>query len=169
MPLPLGTVAVLKTAAEDVHQDRQPLLTRFRRRPHVQIEAVLAHPIAAKPIVGGWRGPLHAARAELVGFAYALPVLHRLWFPPAQISDRRLRKRDSLEATNTGTRLDRRLDESIGGLDAIAGVRRSSQRRAETDRNDERDDAIQWFHKNLREHISVRISTSASWPSWLHS
>src|ERR1019366_375598 len=140
--------AIRKPAAEDVHQNRQFLPTRFGRRPHVQIEAIFAHPVAAEPVVGPWRGDLHAARTELAGVAHARPVLHGLWFFPAQIADRRLRKRDSLKAADSGVRLGSRLDEAIGDLDAVGGEPLSGPSCADADRND-KDGAIHCLHTYL--------------------
>src|ERR1043166_3799535 len=101
----LRAIPILKATAENIHKNGQPLPVRFGRGPDIEIQAVLAHAIAAKPIVGGWRGSLHAARAELTRAAHARPVLHRLWCPPAQIAYGRQRKWDSFKTPDWGTRL----------------------------------------------------------------
>src|SRR5207253_175399 len=96
----LRTIAVLEPTAENIKQDGEVLVARLRGSPDVQIEAVLAHAVAAEPIICVGRSQLHASRSELVGIADALPVLDGLGLAPAQVSDRRLAKRDALEAAH---------------------------------------------------------------------
>src|SRR5271165_4567341 len=72
------TVTVLEAASENIEQDGEFLRPRFGCGPDVQVEAVLAHAIAAEPVVCAGRSPLHASWSELVGIADALPVLDGL-------------------------------------------------------------------------------------------
>src|SRR5579885_243295 len=80
----LRSIAVLEAATEDVYQYRELLAIRFRRRPDVQVEAILAHTVAAEPVVRVRSGSLHTAWPELVGVADATPVLGRLRLAPAK-------------------------------------------------------------------------------------
>src|SRR5512144_1059241 len=57
----LGTIAVSEAAAVDVDEYGQLFLLRFGGCPYVQVQAALAHSVAAEPVVGGGIGHLHAA------------------------------------------------------------------------------------------------------------
>src|ERR1035438_7066120 len=69
----LRAVAVLEAAAEDVNENWKFFVTRFGGGPDVEVEAILAHAVAAEPVVGAGRGALHAPGAEVVGVASAGP------------------------------------------------------------------------------------------------
>src|SRR5262249_23503963 len=96
----LRTISVLETAAEYVNQDPKLLQIPFRRRPNVQVKAVLTHAATAEPVVRAGSGPLQAPGSEFVGIAGSAPILQRLGFAPAKGAHRRLRERNSLEAAH---------------------------------------------------------------------
>src|ERR1700730_3519706 len=60
----LRTIAVLEAAAENIKQDREFLVARFRWSPNVQIQTVFAHAVTAEPVICIGRSPLHASRSE---------------------------------------------------------------------------------------------------------
>src|SRR5262249_18972601 len=81
----------------------------------VEVETVFAHAVGAEPIIGAWRGSLHASSSKVVGVADSAPVLDGMRLPPTKIAGRRLRKRDALEAAYTSL-------GSLGGFhDAVCG------------------------------------------------
>ena len=120
----LRAIAILKSAAENVDQHWQLPAARFRGRPHVQIQAVLAHSVAAEPVVAA--STLHAAGAELVRVSHIGPVLHRLRVLPAQVADGRRRERNSFETANTVFRRRRGFEHAVRGFDLIGGECRTS-------------------------------------------
>src|ERR1700721_2228197 len=83
----LRAVPRLESAAENVDQHRKLPAARFRGRPYVQIQAVLAHSVAAEPVVAA--AALHAAGTELIGISNVGPVLYWLRLLPPQVADGR--------------------------------------------------------------------------------
>ena len=86
----------------DVKSHGQPVLIRFRRRPDVQIQAVLAHRKAdfVKLLLikrSFFRLFLKADIGKCIGIPHALPWLRRLRFSPPQFAHRRRRIGNSLE------------------------------------------------------------------------
>ena len=86
----LGTRSRLKPATVEPHHHRQAIPRGLRRRPDIQVQAILAHrpvgPVAENHVGINWR--LHTAWSELGGFANAFPRLYRLWRSPSQCSHR---------------------------------------------------------------------------------
>ena len=133
----LGAVAVLESAAEDVDEHRQLLAARLRGRPDVQVEAVLAHAVAAEPVVRVRGEPLHAGGAERVGVAHARPVLHRLRFAPAQVAHGRLREGNPLEAANAVPGRHGGFDHAVRRLHPVGAEGRQRRGSAEDDSGNE--------------------------------
>ena len=91
----VGAVADGQPAAVNPDEHRRAVV-RPRRRPDVQVEAVLVHAVDAgvveRPHRGGQRA-LHARRRGLGRVAHALPGRRRLGGTPPQIAHRRGRER----------------------------------------------------------------------------
>src|SRR5262249_39002928 len=104
--------------------------------PDVEIQAVLAHAVAAEPVVGAGAGALHAPRAELIGFADARPVLRRLRSFPPQISYGRLSEGNALEAVHTFIRWRTGFQQAIVDLDSIGTVSVCRYAEAESDEDE---------------------------------
>ena len=119
----LRPIAVLEASAENIDQDGEFLPIRLSGGPDVEVKAVFAHAVAAKPVVRARTCPLHAPGAELVGIADAAPGLQRLGLAPAKVSDRRLGERDSLEAAHAIFWCGSRFQDAVGHLDAIGSKR----------------------------------------------
>src|SRR5579872_5528555 len=75
--------AALKAAAMNPDQHRQPRAGRGVGRPHIQIEAILAHTAEGAEI------PADTGGTELAGSPGVAPAFYRLGWPPAQGADRR--------------------------------------------------------------------------------
>jgi hypothetical protein len=72
----------------------------FRRRPHVEVQAVFAH-LRRPAEEAREHRVLHARRPELRGVLDARPRLHGLRRLPSQRADGRRRERDALERDDT--------------------------------------------------------------------
>ena len=85
-----GSGAGAESAAVDPNQHGDVVARGFRRRPDVQVQAVLArvHARAAS-------AALHAPGAELGGLPHALPFRGGLRRAPAEVADRRRGERDA--------------------------------------------------------------------------
>jgi hypothetical protein len=121
----LRAVAGDVAAAVEIDQHRQPLRCWLGRRPHVEVQAILAHAIRAEVHVAE-DGQLHGARPELIGLAHARPRRGRLRRAPAQATHRRGGERDALEAAHARSGLDRPFQDSAGHSDAGVVAARSS-------------------------------------------
>ena len=80
-----AAVADLKGATVNPDHHRQLRACGFRRRPHIQVQAVFARG-RMPPVESALRdlaAILHAHRRKLVGFAHALPGNDRFRFTPA--------------------------------------------------------------------------------------
>lgn len=77
--------------AVEIHEHRQLFFSRLGGRPHVQVQAILAHALGAGVHVAKDR-QLHGLGAELLGFAHTGPTGERLGLFPAQRPDRGLGK-----------------------------------------------------------------------------
>lgn len=93
--------AEIVAAAVDPDHHRQPVRRRFRRRPDVQVETVLAHPIV-EGIEIAETIALHASRAPALGVSNARPGRDGLRRPPPPRADRRRCVREALEDANAG-------------------------------------------------------------------
>jgi len=94
----LGTIARNVAAAVKVDQHRQAGVRRIRGGPDIEVEAILADLVRTKVHVA--KGTeLHGTRAKSIGLAHTLPGLKRLGRLPAQVANRRGRKRDAAEHT----------------------------------------------------------------------
>src|SRR6185437_5322780 len=92
----LGPVASPETATVEVHQYRQFPTRAARRRPHIEVQAILTHAGRTEHHVAVQRA-LHATRTEMLGLAHAGPGGHRLRRLPAQGTDRWRGIRNPLE------------------------------------------------------------------------
>jgi hypothetical protein len=133
----LRTVAVLEAAAEDVDENREFLLTRFCGSPDVEVQAVLAHAVAAEPVVRTGGSPLHAPGSELVGIAGAAPVLDRLGLAPAKVSHRWLAEWDGLETAHPVLGRGAGFQDAVCRLDAIGSERRLNRDCADSYRGED--------------------------------
>ena len=115
----LGTIARHEPAAIEIDKYRQLLPARLRRRPDVQIEAVLTHPIRTKVHVAKDR-TLHTTGSELVRLAHPLPAGNRLRWLPAVDAHRRRAKRHPLETANPRL-LRRPLKRAVGNYNPCLG------------------------------------------------
>jgi hypothetical protein len=88
----LGRAVDVAAAVDPHHHRRVP--GRGRRRPHVEVQAVL---VVAREVLQRRVGELRAALAERGGVARRRPRRRLLGRLPAQIADRRLRVRDAEE------------------------------------------------------------------------
>ena len=91
----VGAVADGQPAAVDPDEHRGAVV-RPRRRPDVQVEAVLVHAVDARVVERPHRGGqrvLHARRGRLRRVAHAVPRRRRLGGTPPQIAHRRGRER----------------------------------------------------------------------------
>ncbi len=91
----VGAVADGQAAAVDPDQDGGSVL-RCRRRPDVQVEAVLVHPVHARVVERPHRGGnrvLHASRRRFRRIAQAFPRRRRHGGTPSQVAHRRGRER----------------------------------------------------------------------------
>src|SRR2546421_7811745 len=79
----LRAVAGDVAATVEIDQHWQPLRCRLGGRPHVEVQAVLAHAIRAEVHITE-DGELHGPRTEIAGFAHARPRRSRLRPGPAQ-------------------------------------------------------------------------------------
>src|SRR5262245_19524767 len=96
----LRTVPVLEAAAENIDQDGESLLVQPGGRPDVQVKAVLAHTVAAEPVVRAGRRPLHTSRPEPAGIADARPGFDGLRFAPAKFAYWWQGERNALETAH---------------------------------------------------------------------
>src|SRR5581483_8494569 len=89
-----------------------------RRGPDVEVEAILARAVVAENHVPKDAG-LHAAGAELRGFANTFPGRDGLGSLPAQLADGRRGVGNALEDVNFAVRAGRAFDFSGGGFHLI--------------------------------------------------
>src|SRR5262245_88329 len=157
-----GTAAFAVGAAEDPHHDRLSRTWIVRRRPDVEIEAVLAHLRRVRQIDGDVvrhtlrLRRLHAYVAELVRFANALPLGDGLRLLPPQVADGWCAERDTLERAHSRLQRDAR---QLAGCRADR-IRDGSRRGDRADRNDRGGDGeceARCFHARLLALSAFRL------------
>ncbi len=111
----LGGRAGLKPAAMNPEHHGQFLARLGRRRPDVEVEAVLAHLVAEDHVVED--AALRAPRAERDRLLHVRPRRHRRRRLPAALANRRGGKRDALEHAHAAVGRRRALDRARSGLD----------------------------------------------------
>ena len=134
----LRAVAVLEAAAEDIDEYRQFLVARLGGSPDVEVEAVLAHAVAAEPVVGAGEVRCMQRGPNLSALRTPRPVLDGLRLPPAKVADRRLAERDPLEAAHAVLGGGGGFQYAVGGLDAIRGDQRLQRGGTKNDDREER-------------------------------
>jgi len=113
----------------DPHHHGQPGGAIGLRRPHIEIEAVLAERPGIAAVLQGEPRHLHAGVAVRVGLAHALPRGGGPGFVPAQVADGRRRVGDPLEGGYTP--LGHALDLACPGPDDRRGLGLSGGRMGE--------------------------------------
>jgi hypothetical protein len=94
-----GSIAGLETAAEEIHENRQPFLFVLGRRPDIECQTVFAHAAIAEVHIAEQR-VLHATVAELFGIEYAFPFRCRSGRCEAKLADWGLGERYAAENAN---------------------------------------------------------------------
>ncbi len=103
---PHGSGFVLQAPAVKPDHYRPFLVRRFRRGPHVEVQAILVlfgwvAPLRAGPHGRGRVRDVDATETPFRGLANALPGLDGLWGSPPTIADRRRGIRDAPEYANS--------------------------------------------------------------------
>ena len=159
----VGAVADRQPAAVDPDEHRGAVV-RPRRRPDVQVEAVLVHAVDARVVERAHRGGqrvLHARRRRLGRVAHALPGRRRLGGTPPQIAHRRCRERHAPvdhDLVAERRRRSRKLP-ALDGHDGTGGLAGGGRRAGaqETDEDQHETDCEQAAH-----HVSDHGITSES-------
>ena len=151
----IGAVADGQPAAVNPDQHRGAVL-RLRRRPDVQVEAVLVHPVHARVVErphGGGNRALHARRHRFRRVAHARPRGCRLGGTPSQVAHRRGRERHAPVDHDLAAERRRRSGElpSLDGHDRAGGLTRRG-RRDGAGKEDEREPACEPAAQYVQHH-----------------
>ena len=166
----VGAVADSQPAAVDPDQHGGAVIRR-RRRPDVQVEAVLVHAVDARVVERLHRGGqrvLHARRRRLGRVAHALPRRRRLGGTPPQLADRRGRERhapvdhDLFAERRRRSREPSRFDgHDRAGVLARRGRRGAPQERGQDQRGTTRERAA--HHVSDHEITPDQLESATRW------
>jgi len=119
--LHLGRVSDLEPAAEKPDEHRKLLVRAFRRRPDVQVEAILAHrdvridsPFPRVNVLDvDFLPNLQGNGRKLIRLEHAFPILRGLRRPPTVLAHGRGGIRNPLETGNAGIRRREPLNDAV--------------------------------------------------------